>query len=116
MEGYLELQNQMRFYKLLLECQMEGYLESIWSSKTKCSFLKGYRDARWSVTQSVWISKPKSFLSLTVCPLAYLPYAHSNLKLTYLLRAMINDDDAHDAHDNGGGEDVDNDDAKIQEQ
>jgi hypothetical protein len=29
---------------------------------------------------------------------------------------MINDDDAHDAHDNGGGEDVDNDDAKIQEQ
>jgi hypothetical protein len=32
--------------------------------------------------------------------------------LTYRLRAMINDDDAHD---NGGGEHVDNDDAKIQE-
>lgn len=55
-------------------------------------------------------------MSLTVCPLTYLPYAHPNLKLTYLLRAMINDDDAHDVDDNGGGEHVDNDDAKIQEQ
>ncbi len=27
---------------------------------------------------------------------------------------MINDDDAHDVDDNGGGEHVDNDDAKIQ--